>query len=337
MMDEFGLIKKYFAPLAKGFSGGLNLSDDAALIDTPKGQQMVITKDAICEGIHFIGDEAPALIAKKLLRVNLSDLAAKGATAHCYFLAIMLPKNTEEKWLEEFAAGLAEDQKEFSIHLAGGDTTATKGGKYFSLTAMGYVPEGSALLRSGAQYSDDIYVSGTLGDSALGLRCLQGELPLSPRAKAERSLRSLDNARDDSEFLIGRYFLPQPRLTLGQELRGIATSCMDISDGLMQDLGHLCSASNVGANIYQQNIPLSDAAKTLQDTPNFWEQIVTGGDDYELLFTTPKTKANEIKDLAKKLDLPITRIGETNDSKQVYLLDGGDKEIEFTRKGYKHF
>jgi thiamine-monophosphate kinase len=318
-MDEFTLIKDYFAPLTRGFAGSLNLADDAALLDVPPGQQLIVTKDAISEGVHFLGNENPALIARKLLRVNLSDLAAMGATPLCYFLALMLPGDTDSDWIEQFAEGLKTDQAEFSIHLAGGDTTATRGPLALSLTALGLVPQGQALLRRGAKAGDDIYVSGTIGDGALGLLSLQEKIIAS-------------------EFLQQRYLLPQPRLALGEKLRNIANAAMDISDGLAQDLGHICTASSVGATIHRPLIPLSPAASGLvAANPELWNAILGGGDDYELLFTAAADKAPQIQSLGDKLNLPLTRIGEVTEGSGVSVLDETGNQIKLERRGYRHF
>lgn len=307
-MNEFSLIGKYFRPLANGFAGSLNLTDDAAILSPPSGHELVITKDAISQGVHFIGNESPDLIASKALRVNLSDLAAMGATPICYFLALMLPENTSEEWIERFANGLKETQEKFSIKLAGGDTTATKGSLSISITAIGSVPAGTALKRSGAHIGDDIYVSGTLGDAALGLKLLQ-------------------NGKEDS-FLINRYLIPQPRIELGIALRGVAGSMMDISDGLAQDLGHICAESNVGAVVYSSKIPTSGAEI---------QTALTGGDDYELLFTAPSMQRENIRQLAQKLALPLTCIGRITDGHRVQILDDHGNEIVLDKKGFSHF
>jgi len=317
-MDEFVLIDKYFKPLSRGFGAALNLTDDAAIIKVPPGSELIITKDAVSEGLHFIGNENPALIARKLLRVNLSDLAAMGAKPLCYFLAVMLPANTPEAWIKGFVKGLSEDQKQFHIYLAGGDTISTHGIKSFSITALGTVIKGKALKRSGAKVGDIIYVSGTLGDSALGL--------LSLRAK-----------RSNPE-LIQRYLLPQPRLALGQKLLGMANACMDISDGLVQDLGHICRASGIGATIYKDALPLSKPArKLIEKDKKLWDSVFSGGDDYELLFTVPKAKKYAIKKLSAALKLPLTKIGEITKGKDVKVLDRAGKTLEIKHKGFRHF
>ena len=302
-MQEFDLIKQYFAPLSLGFAGSLGLTDDAAVFTPPAGHELVITKDAISEGVHFIGTESADLIAAKALRVNLSDLAAMGAQAICYFLALILPKNTPEKWVAKFADGLSDSQKEFGIWLAGGDTISTLGDKIsISITAIGSVPIGGALRRNGAKIGDDIFVSGTLGDAALGLKLLQQS--------------------GGDEYIISRYLIPQPRLELGQKLRGIANSCMDISDGLVQDLGHICEASSVGAIVYLHKIPIS--------TADAFEFALNGGDDYELLFTAPPEKAHLIPQ-------NCTKIGRIIAGNSVKVLGKNEELILLDKKGFSHF
>ena len=315
-MNEFEFITSLLAPLALAEKGAFGLKDDAALLDVPTGQSLVVTKDALVQGVHFIGDEPASLTARKALRVNLSDLAAMGATPKAYFLALMLPASTDEKWLAEFAFGLAADQAEFGITLMGGDTTRTSGPLGISITAMGLVPQGQPLLRSGAKVGDNIYVTGTIGDAALGLA----------------------EARENkSGFLVDRYRLPQPRLEVGQGLRGIATSCIDISDGLAQDLGHICTASGLGAKLLWSDIPLSDPAKAAPQTANAYEIILSGGDDYELLFTAPVQMEPAILKLAAQTGIAITRIGEMTEGKQFAILDGQGNQVALNRKGYQHF
>ncbi len=300
-MDEFGFITKYFRPLATTFPGSLNLSDDAALLSPPPGHELVITKDALSQAVHFIGNENPEHIAAKALRVNLSDLAAMGAEPLCYFLALMLPKNTSGDWLEKFAAGLKQTQDEFSIALAGGDTTATEGPLSISITAIGSVPVGKALRRNGAKIGDGIYVSGTLGDAAVGLLSYQRKLV-------------------SSDFFISRYLLPQPRIELGIKLRGIASSAMDISDGLVQELGHICTASGVGAIIYADKVPVTGNQQLAT--------ALTGGDDYELLFTL----ANGSEKIPG-----TTLIGKIIAGNSVQVVDKNGNDITPTKKGYSHF
>ncbi|MDF2781719.1 MAG: thiL, partial [Geminicoccaceae bacterium] len=266
-LGEFAFIAERLRPLAAGSPGALDLADDAALLDPPAGSELVLTKDAMVAGVHFLPDDPPGDIARKLLRVNLSDLAAMGAAPLGYLLALIRPKATAEDWLAEFCRGLAEDQATFGIGLLGGDTVSTPGPLALSLTALGHVPRGAALRRGGAKPGDDIWASGTLGDAALGLKVLQGELEAAPAVGAQ---------------LVERYRLPQPRLALGQTLRGLASAALDVSDGLLADLGHILETSAVGAEIHAAALPLSPAARAL---PGVREAALAGGDDYELLFT----------------------------------------------------
>ena len=260
-MDEFALIERYFAPLAG--AEGLRLRDDAALLVPPPGCELVLTTDALVEGLHVPHGESGRHMARKLLRRNLSDLAAKGAEPLGYLLSLMLPPVGPE-WLADFAGGLAEDQAEFGWALWGGDTTRSPAGVQAVVTAIGSVPAGQMLRRSGARPGEVLAVSGTLGDAALGL----------PLALA-----------GEKGFLVQRYRLPQPRLALGLALRGRATACMDISDGLLGDAAHLARASGVRLVVEAGRLPLSAEARGCEGA---LQAALGGGDDYELLFTAPQ-------------------------------------------------
>lgn len=354
-MNEFERIARFFRPLTQNEPAALNLEDDAALLDVPEGKQLVLTKDAVSAGIHFFPDDDPARIARKLLRVNLSDLAAKGAQPLGYLLAVMLPSSTADDWLEAFCDGLAQDQKEYGLHLLGGDSTAIDGPVSFSLTALGTVPKGEALLRSGARPGDHVYVSGTLGDSALGLKIMKKEIEI-PSLRGGRADESIQSNRSQSkqfwiaslppgarndetldcqsaDWLMDRYRLPQPRLTLGKALRGIASACIDISDGLAADLGHLCEASQVGAEIDSALLPLSGPTQTLlKQEPALLTAVLTGGDDYELCFTVPPEK----EAFVQNLPTPVTKIGRITGTEKCIFLDAEGKPLALGRKGYRH-
>jgi thiamine-monophosphate kinase len=319
MLGEFEFIAAQLRPLAAGTAGALDLEDDAALLDPPPGMSLVLTKDAMVAGVHFLEDDPPAQIAQKLLRVNLSDLAAMGAAPVGYLLALARPKALSDDWLAEFGDGLAADQRTFGIGLLGGDTVSTPGPLTLSLTAFGQVPKGEALRRRGARPGDDLFVSGTLGDGALGLLVLQGKL---------------DPPADDRAFLIERYRLPQPRLALGQALRGLAHAALDISDGLLADLGHILETSGVGAELLADQLPLSAAAR---DLPGARDAALAGGDDYELLFAVPAQRRGEIPALARRLDLPLTQIGQIKAGKELRVLDAAGREIRSPRTGWQHF
>lgn len=316
---EFDFIARRLRPLAAGAPGALDLLDDAALLDPPPGAELVLTKDAMVAGVHFLSDDPPARVAQKLLRVNLSDLAAMGAAPLGYLLALARAKDTGEEWLAGFCAGLAADQAEFGIHLLGGDTVSTAGPLTLSLTALGAVPKGTALRRSTARMGDEVWVSGTLGDGALGLKVLQGELEVPTAAGA---------------FLSGRYRLPQPRLALGQALRGVASAALDVSDGLLADLGHILETSGVGAEVRADALPLSAAARAL---PEARAAALAGGDDYELLFTAPVERRAQIEAIARELALPLTCIGRIEAAGGLRLLDEEGREIPVARTGWQHF
>src|SRR5262249_30620202 len=246
---EFELIARYFAPLARGFPGAYGLRDDAAVIAPAAGNELVAKSDAIVAGVHFLADDPPDLVARKALRVNLSDLAAKGATPRAYMLDIMLPGTATEAWIAEFARGLATDQAEYGVHLIGGDTDLTPGPLAIAVMAFGEVAAGRILRRGGAREGDDVLVTGTIGDAALGLACLRGALP--------------DLDCGSCALLADRSRLPQPRVTLGPQLVGLATASLDVSDGLIADLRHLCEVSGCQAVVEAPRVPLSEAARAV--------------------------------------------------------------------------
>jgi len=321
-LGEFGRIGRFFAPLAG--PGGLGLKDDAALVDCRPGHRLVVTVDAIVEGVHYLPQDPPDLVARKLLRVNLSDLAAMGARPLHYLLATALPAGLGDEWVARFAAGLAEDQLRFGVALLGGDSVATSGPAVLSLTALGEVAAGAELRRSGARPGDRIWVSGTIGDAFLGLQVLRGGLPaLAPTDRAA---------------LAQRFQLPEPRIELGPRLAGIAHAMLDVSDGLIADLGHICDASQVGATVALPSLPLSAAARrAVADEPDLPARLAAAGDDYELLFTTPPEAGEAIGRLAAELGLPITAIGTIDQSAGVRLVDGGGHPIPVAAAGYRHF
>jgi thiamine-monophosphate kinase len=320
---EDELIAKLFAPLAG--EAGLGLRDDAALLQAG-GSQIVATVDALVANVHFFPGDPPQAIAKKALRVNLSDLAAKGAEPKGFLLALALPPDWTNAWLQAFADGLAEDARAFGCPLIGGDTVATPGPLTVSITALGEAPQGRFVARRGARAGDALYVSGTIGDAALGLMLRRDE-NLARRASAQ--------ARD---FLLDRYLLPQPRLELAPALRRHAHAAMDVSDGLVGDLAKLLRASNVGARVRLEDIPLSPAAReVLALTPQALERAITGGDDYEILCAAVAPAAGFIAE-AEADGVGLTRIGEiAAGPPEAVFLDARGESVAFAKASYSHF
>lgn len=322
--DEFALIAELFAPLSVGAPGALGLGDDVARLDIPAGCEVVVTTDTLVAGVHFFADDPAALIACKLVRVNLSDLAAKGARPFAVLLAAAFPRGVDMTWLRAFAAGLGDDLGAGGIALIGGDTVATPGPLTLTLTAFGAVAPGQALLRRGAAVGDLIWVSGTIGDAALGLRVRRGELPgLEPAAAA---------------FLRQRYLLPSPRLALGPALVGLASAAMDVSDGLVQDLGHLCRQSGVAARLEAARVPLSAPARqVVGHDQSALACILGGGDDYEILFTAPPEHAEALHHLTRRIGVPLTEIGRIEAGQGVTVLDGDGRPLTLAAEGWRHF
>jgi thiamine-monophosphate kinase len=321
-LGEFGRIGRYFAPLAG--PGGLGLKDDAALFGCEAGRRLVVTVDAMVAGVHFLPDDPPDLVARKLLRTNLSDLAAMGARPLYYLLASALPVSVEDEWVGRFAAGLGEDQRIFGIHLLGGDSVSTSGPAMFSLTAIGDVAEGAEIRRSGAKAGDRVWVSGTIGDAGLGLAVLKGGYAAL--------------AEEHRAALAGRFQLPEPRTALGWSLAGIAHAMIDVSDGLLADLGHICEASGVAATVTAAALPLSPAALAIEaEEPDLRARCATAGDDYELLFTAPARADAAIVSAAREAGVRATMIGAVAAGAGVRLLDAGGQAIAIERAGYRHF
>jgi thiamine-monophosphate kinase len=319
---EFERIRRYFAPLAG--PGGLGLLDDAALVGCRAGQSLVVTADAIVAGVHYLLQDPPDFVAKKLLRVNLSDLAAMGARPLHYLLTTALPAELGAEWLASFAHGLEEDQRRFGVDLLGGDSVATTGPAVLSLTAIGEVATGNEIRRSGARIGDVVWVSGTIGDAFLGLGVLRGAYP--------------ELAAEHRGPLIGRFQLPEPRVALGPALGGIAHAMIDVSDGLLADLGHICETSNVAAVVERESLPLSAAARAVVALdPGVAARLAAGGDDYELLFTAPAEAAEAIAALSAGLGLPITAIGRIEAGDGVRFLDLAGQAIPVAAAGYRHF
>jgi thiamine-monophosphate kinase len=323
---EDKLIARYFRPIATD-PGAFDLGDDAAVLKAAGGD-IVVTTDAIVEGVHFLSDDPPDTIARKALRVNLSDLAAKGASPAGFVLTLAL-RSADDAWLKPFARGLGEDASHFGCPLLGGDTVSTPGPKMISITAFGRVPQGNMVHRSGAKPGDRVVVTGTIGDAALGLDILTGGAVATVLA-------------DDAvakEMLIGRYRVPQPRNALAQAVRDHASAAIDVSDGLAGDLAKLCAASGVSAVIDARSVPLSAGATTLLARGAVGiEAIVSGGDDYEILCTIPENRFEAFADAAGQVGVAVSCIGTVIAGPSVpRFLDNEGREIALQRLSYSHF
>lgn len=327
--SEFELIERYFAPLARAFPGAYGLLDDAAVISPAPQHELVVKTDAIVGGIDFPPESPPSLIARKGLRVNLSDLAAKGAVPRAYLLDLVLPERIDEAWIAAFAAGLRDDQAEYGLHLIGGDMSSTSGPVTVAITALGEAPAGRIIRRGGAQAGDTVFVTGTIGDAALGLAVLTS------------GLRALDAA--SAAFLVDRYHLPRPRVALGPTLVGVATAAVDVSDGLVADLRHICTVSRLGAIIDASSVPLSPAARdAMAADPTRLARALTGGDDYEILFTAPPAAAAQISQSSEASGTPITAIGRMtalpeDGVPRVVVLDEAGRPLSLASEGWTHF
>ncbi|WP_339739793.1 thiamine-phosphate kinase [uncultured Maricaulis sp.] len=316
---EFGFIRTRLAPLAGGHPAALDLTDDAAVLDPEPGHQLVIASDMLVAGVHFLETDAPEIAAERCVRSNLSDLAAMGAQPLGYLSSIAWPAGVSERWRDGLVAGLAKAQNAFGLCLLGGDTTVGPGPLTISLTMLGQVPSGTALLRRGAEAGDDVWVSGTIGDARLGLDIARGILAADPA-------------------LLERYHRPTPRLALGQRLRGLASACLDISDGLIADAGHIAELNGVRIELQSSQIPLSPSAVAAVKAGQIdLAGLVTGGDDYELFFCAPASRREIVHGLAASLGLPLTRIGAVITGQGVALLDSEGGAIETGSGGFTHF
>src|SRR5882672_5109177 len=323
-LGEFALIAKLFAPLAAKDDGAFGLKDDAATLSLPPGDELVVTVDTLVEGVHFLRDDPASLIARKALRVNLSDLAAKGAQGMNYLLALSLPHWIDDSWLASFAAGLAEDQARYGVTLLGGDTTSTPGPLALSITALGSVPAGRMLRRAGAKPGDLVFVSGTIGDAGAGLEILQG--------------KASELSASSRETLIRRYRLPEPRLALGRGLMGIASAALDVSDGLVADLGHIAEGSGVHIVIDAPRVPLSAELTSLWGRGTHGVlRAATAGDDYELAFTASPAGRAAVADAARAAGVVVQEIGRVEAGAGVELIDEAGRAITVDRPGFTHF
>ena len=293
----------------------------------PDGNDIVVTTDAIVEGVHFLSDDPPDTVARKALRVNLSDLAAKGAAPAGFVLTLAL-RDADEAWLKPFAAALGEDAAQFGCPLLGGDTVSTPGPLMISVTAFGRVPPGKMVHRSGAKPGDRVMVTGTIGDAALGLAVLKGG-----------KVHAATSAIAAREMLVGRYRVPQPRVALAEAVRGHASAAMDVSDGLAGDLAKLCAVSDVSAVIDLQSVPLSDAARDLVSRGIVGlETLIAGGDDYEILCTIPEDRVEGFAAAAQRAGVAVSSIGAVVAGVAApKFIDQQGREIVLERLSYSHF
>jgi thiamine-monophosphate kinase len=322
-LGEADLIARYFAPLAG--PAGLELRDDAALMRLAPGEDLVLTADALVAGVHFLADDPPGAIARKALRVNLSDLAAKGARPLGFLLTLALPSDWRDDWLAAFAEGLGADVSAFNCPLIGGDTVATPGPTTLSITAIGSVAHGRMAKRTGVRAGDRLYVTGTIGDAAIGLKVRLGRGP--------------DIAQVDKAFLLERYLTPEPRLALVDAMAAHANGGMDISDGFVGDLAKMLDVSGVSARVLIYRLPLSSAARAaIAADPGLFEIAATGGDDYELLASAPPESASAFESAAAASGVPLTFVGEAIEGRLPPSFIGADGDpVVFARGAYSHF
>jgi thiamine-monophosphate kinase len=323
---EFELIRRYFAPLARDVPGALGLADDACTLSVPAGEELVLTADGLVAGVHFLSTDAPDRIARKMLRVNLSDLAAKGARPIGYLMTLAFDATIDEAWVAAFVQGLASDQDRYGVGLLGGDTVLTPGPLSLSVTAIGSVAKGNALRRNGARPGDRILVTGTIGDGYLGLKALRGAFA--------------DLTEKNRRFLVDRYQLPDPPVAFGTSLgrERLANAGMDISDGLLGDLAHLCEASRCGARVSAQTVPISEtASELLAHEPDLFAGMMTGGDDYELLLAVPAAAVARVQALAGEHGTRATEIGAIAEGAGVLAVDRDQRPIDVPIAGFTHF
>lgn len=329
-LGEFGLIGHCFKGLGRSDvpGVGVGIGDDAAVLHVPRTQDLLTTSDTLVEGVHFTSGCDPRLLGWKALCVNLSDIAAMGGESRWYMLSIALPATTSLEWVEQLARGLGEASEHYRVSLVGGNTSSTSGPVVVTITMFGLVGNGRPILRSGASVGDRIFVSGALGDSALGLRVIQGK---------DVGLFS----PDEIDFLLDRHYRPSPRMALGMALvdSAVARAAIDVSDGLLADMGQLCSASGVGADLFLEKVPFSRVARKWLDAEggDGWRVLVTGGEDYELLFTVTPGALDQLPAMAANLGITLTEIGEvTVGGGGVRLLRDG-QPLDVQGAGFSHF
>ncbi len=326
--SESNLIQTYLVPLTQKAPGTFGLTDDAAVIPVPDGHELVITTDAIAAGVHFFPEDSPRDIAWKALAVNVSDLIAKGAVPLAYQMALSFPETPSADWMRDFAGGLKAAQTKFGMYLSGGDTDKRPGPLTIIITAMGLIPKGRMIRRSTASSGDRVYVSGTVGDSALGLMIRQD-------AALAKALKLSD---EQQTFVLQRYLRPEPRIALREALLANASAAMDISDGLAQDLGKLAAASGSGALIETSRLPLSSAATAaLSQKPELIARIICGGDDYEVLACIPPARTSGFETTARAAHVTVREIGVLRPDREIAFTDARGRTLVLGNTGWDHF
>ena len=324
---EDRLIDRFFRPLVR-HAGALGLFDDAACLTPPAGHDLVLTVDASVAGVHFFPDDPADLVAKKSLRVNLSDLAAKGARPLGALLSLSMPETVADAWLADFARGLGADLDQFDCPLLGGDTTRTTGALTISITAVGAVPAGTMVKRASARPGDLLVVTGTIGDGALGLAMRR-----DPKSAAFANLDSEARAH-----LADRYLLPRPRVALADALREHASAAIDVSDGLVGDVAKLAAASGAAARIDVQAVPLSTAARSvLANSAALIETVLTGGDDYEIVAAVPENRLHPLREAAARVGIAVTTIGRIEEGEGVTVAGPDGRPVALKRASFSHF
>ncbi|MFA5899542.1 MAG: thiamine-phosphate kinase [Hyphomicrobium sp.] len=328
-ISEQALIAEFWVPLAADFPGAFSLKDDCATIACPPGGELVVTTDGLIAGVHFLPGEDAFSVGWKALAVNVSDLTAKGATPLAYLMSVALPEAPERAWLARFAEGLAAAQHAFGCHLAGGDTDRTPGPLSVTITAFGVVPAGRMVRRGGGRPGDHVYVSGTIGDAALGLAL--------KRDTDTRARWGLDDKA--YRYLEGRFSRPRPPTALAPVLLACASAAMDVSDGLVKDFGSLCGAAGLGGQIEAARVPLSEAARlVIASGGASLADLVTGGEDYEVLAAVPADRVEAFEQLAATADTRVTRIGVVEpNAAGIVMLDDAGTAMTFERRGWDHF
>jgi len=323
--SETDLVQTYLAPLARGAPGAFGLSDDAALISTDARTDLVVSCDPIVAGVHFFADDKAEDVAWKALAVNVSDLAAKGAEPFAYLLTLAFPTPPERNWMSDFARGLRDAQDAFGCHLIGGDTDRSPGPLSIGVTVIGSVPKGQFVKRHGAAAGDHVFVTGTIGDAALGLAL-----------RRDPSLLALTLTEAERAWLVGRYLRPRPRIAIAQALREHASAALDISDGLLKDLLRLAGRSGISLRL--NDVPLSPPARAaLNADARVADAILAGGDDYELIIAVPPESATAFAQSAASLGVTVSEIGVLEADSQLTVLDRDGTPIEVRRLGHDHF